>query len=111
SGEIADVLLDLRGQLARRREHERARRPQGAAEEALQDGKGEGGGLAAARHRARDEVTALQHGRDRLLLDGGGLFEPEVPQGAEKARIEGKDRKGHTTSFRIPARFGGLSTG
>src|SRR5207248_3312835 len=52
--EPATVLVDLRGQLARGREHERARRAR-TADRALKNRQQERGGLAAAGHRAGED--------------------------------------------------------
>jgi hypothetical protein len=41
----------------------------------LQDADGEGGGLAGARLRLSDHVSASEGGHHSSLLDGGGLLE------------------------------------
>ena len=42
----------------------------------MQDRQEEGRRLAAPRHRAGEHVSALERGRDRLLLDFGGRVNP-----------------------------------
>jgi len=49
----------------------------------LQDGDGECGGLARARLRAPQQITALKQRRDRLFLNGGGDFVFFFFQGSE----------------------------
>ena len=74
----AHALLDLDRQLARRRQHQHARRAGdagqaavGAGRQPVQDGQREAGGLAGAGLRRGHQVVAGEHGGDRLLLDGG----------------------------------------
>jgi len=82
----ADRRLDLRGELARRRDHERAHGPAGAGAavlrvrrrcggQALQHRQHEAGGLAGAGLRAGEQVAAREHRGDGLRLDrrGGGV--------------------------------------
>jgi hypothetical protein len=76
------VLVDLRRQLARRREHQRARGSARPVHQPVQDREQEGGGLAAAGHRAGEQVAALHGGGDRLFLDGRGTGEAERPGAA-----------------------------
>jgi hypothetical protein len=57
--------------------------------EALQDRQQEGGGLAAAGHRAGEHVAAGEAGRQGGLLDRRRLGEePEVGDGAQERRME-----------------------
>ena len=69
-----EVLLDLRGEFARRLEDEGARhaRPGAALLEQRQHRQDEGGGLAGAGLGDAEHVAALQDVRDRLGLDGRG---------------------------------------
>ena len=69
--------------------------PRGLSAEAVQDGQDEGRGLAAARHRAGQEVAALEGGRDGLLLDGGGPGEAELADAAQQVGVEAEVGKGH----------------
>ena len=57
-GEVVQVLDDLRRQLARRRQHERARRAARLVDEPVQDRQQKRRGLAAAGHRAGEQVAA-----------------------------------------------------
>src|SRR5207302_9987122 len=75
----AHAVLDLRAELARRRDHQRADRMArrrmadvrlGA--EQLEEGKREAGGLAGARLGRAQEVFAGEHYGNGLRLDGGG---------------------------------------
>ena len=91
-GELAEVLVDLRRQLARRREDERARRAAPLAEEPLQDRQQERRGLAAAGHRAGEHVAARERRRDGVLLDGRRAGEAELADGAERGRGRGRNR-------------------
>ncbi|MCY1377584.1 hypothetical protein D9M69_651670 [compost metagenome] len=77
----AHRLFDLGGQLAGGREHQGANRH--AAETVLgafalaqqvQQGQGEGGGLAGAGLGTTEQIAPGQHGGNRLGLDGGGGF-------------------------------------
>ena len=60
---VAGVGLDLGGQLARRREHERAQ-TLAAGEQARQHGQDESGRLAGAGLRGADEVTTFEDERE-----------------------------------------------
>ena len=68
------MVLDLRGELARRLEDQRARhaRPRAAVLERGEHRQHEGGGLAGAGLGDAEHVAARQHVRDRLFLDRGG---------------------------------------
>ena len=79
-------LVDLRGQLPGRGQDEGARGAPRLAEQPVEDGQDEGGGLAAARHGAAEHVAALHDGRDGLVLDGRGLHEAEVVHAAQAGR-------------------------
>ena len=69
---VAGVGLDLGGQFAGRREHERAQ-ALSALEQAGEDGQQECRGLAGAGLRGPDQVAAGQDHRNRLRLDRRGL--------------------------------------
>src|SRR5207237_4909604 len=58
--EVAEILLDLRGELAGRLEDEDARAALLAGHEAVHDGKQERGGLAGAGLGAADQVAPVQ---------------------------------------------------
>jgi len=51
---------NLRGELSRRRYHQRARLSTRLADEVMQDWQHERGSLAASRHRAGENVTSFQ---------------------------------------------------
>ena len=73
---LVKALLDLQRQLPGGRQYQRAygRVPLvHAAVELLEDGDGEGRGLAGAGLSAADQVFSLQYRGDGLGLDGGGL--------------------------------------
>ena len=99
-GVTAQAVVHLQGELARRRQHQRARtarslavrRPAG---EVLQQGQAEGGGLAGAGLGAGDEVVAGQGERDRLVLDRGGRGVAGVGKGAQQGRAEPEGFEGH----------------
>jgi hypothetical protein len=86
--EIAEALLGLGGELAGRGKDERARRAARAVEEALHDREQEGGGLAAPRHRAGEQVAAAAGRRDRLPLDRRGLLVSEFTDAAQDPRVQ-----------------------
>ena len=89
----------LGGEFARGGEHQGAdgagllRR---AAAEQLQHGQGEGGGLAGAGLRAGQQVVALQHGGDGLLLDRGGLRVALLLHGLQNGRSQVQFFKVHS---------------
>ncbi|MCB9533683.1 MAG: hypothetical protein H6698_05120 [Myxococcales bacterium] len=106
-GQVAAVrdeaVADLGGQLARRREDERAdaARAAGRRCEVLQHGQRERGGLTGAGLGAAEDIAAGEERRDRLGLDrrrsgvalfveGGqeGLDEPEVTENGQAVPIE-----------------------
>ena len=93
-----EAFRDLAGQFPRRAEHEHAaaaaRRVAARKGKLMQDGQGEGGGLAGAGLRDAQDVAAEHGGRDALCLDrcGGdvsGLFEC-----AQEERVESEFCKG-----------------
>ncbi len=77
-GEHADDLVDLLGQLARRRDDEGARqavrRPGRGIQQLVEDGQHEGGGLAGAGLCRADDIPAAQGGGQGGFLDGSGGF-------------------------------------
>ena len=87
----AHGLFDLRGQLARGRQYQGADGAGsrgGAAGQQLQQRQGETGGLAGAGLRAGQQVMALQHDRDGLGLDGGGLGVAQFVHGFQDRRCQ-----------------------
>ena len=77
TAEVPYALVDLRGELAGRRDHERVRALAGSAGDPLQRGQREGCGLARARLRGGDDVFALKHVGDGSGLDRRGVLEAE----------------------------------
>ena len=60
----------------------------------LEDRQAEGRGLARAGLRLADDVAALEHRRDRLLLDRAGLLVSDVLQREQRALGEPQIGKG-----------------
>ena len=87
-GQVAQVVQDLRRQLARRREHERARRAARLVDQPVQDGQQERGRLAAARLRGGEHVAAAERVRNGLSLDRRGPDESKLLDGAEEAGVK-----------------------
>ena len=91
---VGEALADLHGELARRREDERAgalgRKRAGVRGEMLEDGQREGGGLAGAGLGDADHVAALEEVRDRLRLDGRGFGVILRGEGALERLAEGE---------------------
>ena len=52
--------------------------------EPLQERQGEGGSLAGAGGGLSQEVPAVEEGRDRLALDGGGFLVAEAGEGVDE---------------------------
>ena len=78
--------------------------PRGLADQPVEDREDEGGGLAAPRHRAGEEVLAGEGGRDRVVLDRGGAREAQLLDAAEEVGVETEGREGHSVfAFRRPA--------
>ena len=92
AGVVAAALVDLDGQFARRREHQRADlapAPDGRfCGEQLEDGQREGCGLARSGLCAALQVAAPEYGRNGLFLNGGGGFVTLLFDGAQQGRGE-----------------------
>jgi len=69
---VRSPLGHLRRELARRRQHQRARRACLLGGEVLQDRQHERGRLAGAGLRTGEHIAAGEHCGYRLALDGGG---------------------------------------
>ena len=87
-GQVVEVLEDLRGQLAGRRQDERARGAAGLVDQPVEDGQQERRRLAAPGHRAGEHVPPLERGRDGVGLDRCRTGEPELLDSLEEARVE-----------------------
>ena len=85
---VADALLDLRGQLTRGGEHQRARIARAAGAKLLQDGQHEAGGLAGAGLGAGEHVAAREYGGNGFELDGGGNRVALFGHGTEQLGLE-----------------------
>ena len=90
-----DPLVDLGGELARRRDDERAhlaalRR----ACQALQDGQHERGRLAGAGLSAAEKIATVEDGRDGALLDRGRSDVALLGDGAYELVREPERREG-----------------
>ena len=93
--EAIELLEDLRSQLARRRQDERARRAARLVHQSVQYREQEGDRLAAARLRAGQQVSPLQRRRNRLSLNRRGTCEPEFADALEKIRMDMKAGERH----------------
>ena len=97
---LGEVIGDLCRELPRRLDDERARHARAGAAmfEHGQHRQHEGGGLAGAGLRDAKHVTAREHVRDRLVLDGsGGGIAGRLDSG-ENFFGQAELGKGHVTS-------------
>jgi hypothetical protein len=86
-GQPAQDFAHLGGQFARGHQDERAHPPRRGGWrllQALQQGQGEGGGLAGAGLGRAQDISAMQDGRNGLLLDGRGSRETQLARGADE---------------------------
>ena len=88
NGKVRQVLEDLRRQLARRRQDQRARGPARSADELIENRQQEGDGLAAACHRAGEHTAAGDRRWNRVGLDWRGPRKAEILQAAEKIVVK-----------------------
>ncbi len=118
---VAHALVDLRGELARRHDHEsadRTRRGRGAriglSGEQLQHRQDEARGLSGARLRGSEQIAAGERERNGPHLDGGRNGVATLAHGAEQLRrkteiLEGRADRGLLKSAwegsRLPTRF------
>src|SRR5437763_1362432 len=100
-GEIAQMLVDLRRELTRRREDQRPGRPALLAEQSLEDRQEEGRGLAAASHRRREDILAGHGRRDGVALDRRRPREAELLDAAEEIGVKSKGGKWHKGADRL----------
>ena len=85
-GEVVQVFDDLRRELARRRQDQRARRPARLRRiSCVQNRQQEGGGLAAAGHRAGEQVLSGERRRNRVGLNRRRPREAEIFQAPQQA--------------------------
>ena len=85
---VGDALRDLRGELPRGREDERARIASTAGAELLQQRQREAGRLAGAGLRTREHVRSGEHCRDGLKLNGCGNRIALIGHGTEQLGLE-----------------------
>jgi hypothetical protein len=87
--------------------------PRGLPIEAVQDRQHERRGLAAARHRAGEQVLPLERGRQRLLLDRRRARESELADAARGGRDGARTARKAWRSFlrKVPADVGDASNG
>ena len=105
NGKRIEVFEDLRRELPRRREHQRARDAARPSNEAVKDRQQERRRLAAARLRAREQIASLQGGRNRLLLNRRRTNEPELADTLEQVRMKAQrgERHAATRPFSVSA--------
>ena len=97
-----EAVVDLRRELARRRDHEHARgAPARASIEALEDGQRERCGLAGARLRASEQVAPCEHVRDGLDLDGRRHLVARLVNRGERGRGERQILKPGVTNWSV----------
>src|SRR6476619_5779778 len=89
------MLLDLRRQLSRWRNHECARATARARHEPVKNGQEERRGLPAPRHRAREDVAALDRRGNGVGLNGCGASESELLHTAEEIGMQTARRERH----------------
>ncbi len=99
AGQLAAVLIDLGGKLARGGEDEGPRRTAAAAGQAMKDWQQEGRRLAAAGDSAREQIASGHGWRDGVGLDGRRRAEPHLVQRAQESRVKVKRSEGHGGSF------------
>ena len=97
--EVAQMLVDLRRELAGRGEDQRARDAALLAHQPVEDRQQEGRALAAAGHRAGEDVAALEGRRDRVVLDRGGAGEAQRLHALEQIGVKVERGKGHATTL------------
>ena len=94
-GQRVEVLGNLRRQLARRREDQRARRPARLVNQAMQDRQQKRGRLPAAGLRARQQVAAGERRGNRFGLNWCRPGEPEFANAFQKIGMEVERRERH----------------
>ena len=77
-GQVSEVRQNLRRQLTRWREHERAGRTARPADEGVEDREEERGGLSASSHRRREDVAPFERRRNGVGLNRRRSTETEL---------------------------------
>ncbi|MCY1540700.1 hypothetical protein D9M68_763540 [compost metagenome] len=104
--QAAHHFTDLRRQLARGHQHQRAYAPgcvAGADYEALQQRQHIGGGLAGSGLGGGEHVTPAEHGRNRSMLNGGGGGEAEFGRGLGEGGREAQSVEWHGVGMVRPS--------
>ena len=86
--DVVQTFVNLRGQLARGCEHQRARGAAGLRHELMQNREQERVRLPAAGHGARQNVTAFEPRRDRIRLNGGRTGKPQLFEAAMQIGVQ-----------------------
>src|SRR5688500_14577528 len=89
------MLVDLRGELARRREDQRARGAAFLADEAIENRQQKRRALAAAGCRGGQYVFACERRGNRVVLNRGGALEAELFDSPEEIRVQSKRGECH----------------
>ena len=87
-GELAAVLVDLSGKLARRCDDERPRRATPETGQPVEDREQEGSRLPAAGDGAREQVASGHDVGDGIRLDGRRRAEAHLVERAQKAGVK-----------------------
>ncbi len=93
--QVVQVFDDLRRELARGREHQRAGGAAGAIDQGMEDRQEERHGLAAAGGRAREQVASVEGRGNGVRLDGGGAGETEFLDALEQGGMERETTERH----------------
>ncbi len=86
--DVGQIFKNLRGQFARRRQHERPCGTARLAHQPIENRQQKRDGLAAAGHGAREQVAPVEPWRNSVDLNGCGLSEPEVLHALQEIRVE-----------------------
>ena len=86
--ELLQLLEDLRRELSRRGENERARRAAWPVHQTVQDRQQKGGGLTATGHRAGQHVTTSDSGRNGVDLNGCRAAEAQLLDAAQNLWVQ-----------------------
>ena len=105
--ERREMLRDLIGQLARRREDECARLAARLIQQRGEQRQAEGGGLSASRLGACEDVAPFETGRNSEYLDRSGFGKLEIVHATQKRRRQAELFKGRNvlTIFHESARL------
>jgi hypothetical protein len=93
--EIVEIFDNLRRQLASRRQHERARRAARLVHQLVENREQERRGLAAAGHRAGEQVLTGERKRDGISLNRRRPRETEILQPLQQAGMKSEMREWH----------------